>query len=112
MDREMNDHVFPLRKDTDQSLAHFANGELTGLKQSPFKPSAPSAATTPMRQFQSAGIPGDKTSPSSTNWTQMSINCIVNSGPFSSDTMLNALNERAFNLASEAIIKEANANMD
>ena len=42
-------------------------------------------------------------------WTQMSINCLMNCGVFSSDQMLNALNERAFNLSQSAIIKQANA---
>jgi hypothetical protein len=37
----------------------------------------------------------------------------MNSAIFSSDEMLNQLNERAFNLSQEAIVKEANAaNMD
>ena len=39
----------------------------------------------------------------------MSINCIMNCGAFSSDQMLTALNERAFNLTQSAIIKQATA---
>ena len=42
-------------------------------------------------------------------WTQMSINCIMNCGVFSSDQMLTILNERAFNLSQSAIIKQATA---
>jgi len=35
---------------------------------------------------------------SSFKWTQMSINCIMNSSSFSSDTMMAELNEKAFKL--------------
>lgn len=42
-------------------------------------------------------------------WTQMSINCIMNCGAFSSDQMLSQLNERIFNLTQSAIIKQATA---
>lgn len=42
----------------------------------------------------------------------MSINCIMNSGAFSSDEMLNNLNERAFGLQAEAIIKVASAGLE
>lgn len=40
-------------------------------------------------------------------WTQMSINCIMKCGIFSSDQMLTNLNERAFALTQSAIIKQA-----
>jgi len=35
----------------------------------------------------------------------------MNSGPFSSDEMISSLNERAFNLESHAIVKEASGNL-
>ena len=44
-------------------------------------------------------------------WTQMSINCIMNSGAFSSDQMVNVLNEKTFGLQHSAIIKEASGNL-
>lgn len=49
------------------------------------------------------------TLPQQNQWTQMSINCIMNCGVFSSDQMLTILNERSFNLSQSAIIKQANA---
>ena len=57
----------------------------------------------PNMQVASATLPQQNV------WTQMSINCIMNCGVFSSDQMLQILNERAFNLTQSAIIKQATA---
>ena len=46
-------------------------------------------------------------------WTQMSLNCLMNCGPFSSDQMLDTLNKRIFNLEEVAIVKKmANDNFN
>jgi hypothetical protein len=39
-------------------------------------------------------------------WTQMSINCIMNCGAFSSDQMTRTINKRAFGLVDCPIIKK------
>jgi len=45
-------------------------------------------------------------------WTQMSINCMMNCGPFASDQMLAALNERVLGLSRAAIVKEVGSNVE
>lgn len=53
----------------------------------------------PLTTYKKASAPPTTTPKHpQTTWTQMSINCIMNSGAFSSDEMLNSLNERAFGL--------------
>lgn len=54
------------------------------------------------REGSPLNLTGQKDQP----WTQMSINCIMNCGEFSSDQMTKTMNERAFGLVDSPIIKK------
>lgn len=71
------------------------------MESPPFIDEMPSEdeALNPLATLKKASAPPTTTpKQNQITWTQMSINCIMNSGAFSSDEMLNALNERAFGL--------------
>lgn len=46
------------------------------------------------------------------SWTQMSLNSIMNCGPYSSDQMIDTLNKRMFGLSETAIVKEISPDVD